>query len=550
MAKRIKLKDRQGNQLLPLTRAELVQFTYITGLTDTLSVQAAIEALNTKANNIAQAEGNNLSAIEALQSKLQGILDEQSAVKNYIDAEDTAYLALAYAQSSSDASTAQANAYVKMEADYVAKRTSYDLMADSERTKLAGIEAGAEVNAIEGIKLNNEVLTIDSDRIVDLGSIATSSALETLSGRVDDLETAYASADSAIITAYTTADSAIITAYEAADTALSGRITALETSYSVTVTETAGSGDILKGYQITQNGVTLGTINIPKDMVATSGEVVYCTKSNNEYTEVSAGTTGAIACIKMTVGNGNSSDTFYVEVADLIEYNGVQSNSEITLSDTGHVIEATVGAISSSKITFTPAGENPTDTTVQAALRDLYAQIGAGGSVASQITAAIEALDADLDASGTAQHSGTFVMSGVTEVDGVITSVDSVEVEAAGAAASAKATIDDYTVNSKKISTNPVLDGSDINVDDTAATKETVKAAIERLGTADGNSVKTVNSVSPTNGVVVIDAGDINTETQFKIGSDSYATTHTIDEVLQVAALYVAESGTYEDTTI
>ena len=74
----------------------------------------------------------------------------------------------------------------------------------------------------------------------------------------------------------------------------------------------------------------------------------------------------------------------------------------------------------------------------------------------------IATLDADLDASGTAAHGGTFVMSGVTEVDGVLTSVDSVEVEAAGAAAAAKATIDNYTVNNKAISTNPVLGGSDI----------------------------------------------------------------------------------------
>lgn len=74
----------------------------------------------------------------------------------------------------------------------------------------------------------------------------------------------------------------------------------------------------------------------------------------------------------------------------------------------------------------------------------------------------IATLDADLNASGTAEHDGTFVMSGVTEVDGVITSVDSVEVEAAGAAAAVKATIDAYKVNNKAISTNPVLGGSDI----------------------------------------------------------------------------------------
>lgn len=128
--------------------------------------------------------------------------------------------------------------------------------------------------------------------------------------------------------------------------------------------------------------------------------------------------------------------------------------------------------------------------TVQAALTRIDAAIGGGGSVDQKIAAAIDALDAtvsqtagndglalsvtevdgkltavsgsiaantyeaygaidtkiatldaDLDASGTAQHSGTFVVSGVTEVDGVLTAVDSVEVEAAGAAATAKSEV-------------------------------------------------------------------------------------------------------------
>lgn len=55
----------------------------------------------------------------------------------------------------------------------------------------------------------------------------------------------------------------------------------------------------------------------------------------------------------------------------------------------------------------------------------------------------IAALDADVDASGTALHSGTFVVSGITETDGVITGVDSVEVEAAGAAAAVLGTSSD-----------------------------------------------------------------------------------------------------------
>ncbi|MBR6529625.1 MAG: hypothetical protein IKT62_06265 [Firmicutes bacterium] len=70
---------------------------------------------------------------------------------------------------------------------------------------------------------------------------------------------------------------------------------------------------------------------------------------------------------------------------------------------------------------------------------------GAKAYADSLVSTTVAALDADLDASGTATASGTFVVSGVTEVDGVITSVDSVEVENAGAAAAAQAAAIAYT---------------------------------------------------------------------------------------------------------
>ena len=223
----------------------------------------------------------------------------------------------------------------------------------------------------------------------------------------------------------------------------------------------------------------------------------------------------------MIIQNGNP---FYIEVADLIEYNSVKSNAEITLTDTGHVIEATVGAISSSKITFTPSGDNPADTTVQAALRDLYTQIGEGGSVASQIKAEIQTLDADLDASGTLAHNGTFVVSGVTEVDGIITSVDSVEVEAAGAAAAVK---------------TELLGGADTNND-------TLGKLAGRIDTLDDDAVKSVNGQSPdANGAVTINANQIDTVTTFKIGSDDSAKAHKVDEVL-AAGVFYEQFGTKE----
>ena len=110
------------------------------------------------------------------------------------------------------------------------------------------------------------------------------------------------------------------------------------------------------------------------------------------------------------------------------------------------------------------------------------------GSVAKSIKDAIAALDADLDASGTAQHSGTFVVSGVTEVDGVITGVDSVEVEAAGATAALDATLAAVAKSG---------DADDVAYDNTTSglTATDVQAAIDEikggLGTAAAEDIAT-----------------------------------------------------------
>lgn len=54
----------------------------------------------------------------------------------------------------------------------VDKVSGYRLMSDDEGTKLAGIAAGAQVNVIEGVKINGKQAEI-SGKIVDLGNIAT-----------------------------------------------------------------------------------------------------------------------------------------------------------------------------------------------------------------------------------------------------------------------------------------------------------------------------------------------------------------------------------------
>ena len=169
--------------------------------------------------------------------------------------------------------------------------------------------------------------------------------------------------------------------------------------------------------------------------------------------------------------------------------------------------------------------------------------------VSNAITNAIGALDADLDASGNAQHNGTFVMSGVTEVDGVLTAVDSVEVENAGAAAAAKATIDAYTVNNKAISTSPVLDGSDIAMtgytkgsDATAiAATDTVNQAVSKLENQIDAVETTANgalqSVSSGNGAIAVGTEDANHDQSIRLVLDTTTATHNItSDMLQITS--------------
>ena len=286
------------------------------------------------------------------------------------------------------------------------------------------------------------------------------------------------------------------------------------TSAAVSITKTAGGAEDAYAYRYTfsQGGsqIANGIIDIGKDMVATNGQLVHPTPQNPITIDGNQITSGTY--IAMTIAN---SDPFYINVADLIEYNSVNSTDEITLTDNNHVITATVGEIAASKIIYTPADGATPAVTVAQKLNALESAIGSGvqaeiekldadldataGSVvtgitevngkithideialtadnvaygASTVSAAlntigtipstatattvvdyidektgdgINSLNADLDATGTPAHSGVFVVSGVTQVNGELTTVDSVEVEVAGAAAAAQTAAQNYT---------------------------------------------------------------------------------------------------------
>ena len=197
---------------------------------------------------------------------------------------------------------------------------------------------------------------------------------------------------------------------EAALTELVNKIDAVNSTGEITVEKTLGGTDdsFVSKYVFKQGGTAIanGEIEIAKDLVATNGELVSADGDGN---------TGTF--IKMTIANG---EPFYINVADLIEYNAVESTDEITLTDTNHKITATVGEIAASKVRYSD------DKTVAEAINALETATTTG--VDNKIKTAIEALDADVDATAGS------VITGITEVDGVITGVDEIALTAANVA--------------------------------------------------------------------------------------------------------------------
>lgn len=79
-------------------------------------------------------------------------------------------------------------------------------------------------------------------------------------------------------------------------------------------TTSDGTSSILKKYTLTQNGETIGDIDIPKDLVVTSGSVVKGTWSGNVFTEVESGNGTAL---KLVIAN--QTEPVYINTLDLVK---------------------------------------------------------------------------------------------------------------------------------------------------------------------------------------------------------------------------------------
>lgn len=178
-----------------------------------------------------------------------------------------------------------------------------------------------------------------------------------------------------------------------------------QTDYTVTITESTPEG-YAKAYTLTQNNTTIGTINIPKDMVVQSGSVV---------DKQEAGAWGpAGKYIELTLAN-SAGDKVWIAVADLVDTYTVQQNAaEVQLAiDANREISASIvaGSIAKGKLdSGVQASLDKADTALQPSALDPYATTQAVNQAldgkADKDSDAVEGNLAVFDANGNPVDSG------------------------------------------------------------------------------------------------------------------------------------------------
>ena len=310
------------------------------------------------------------------------------------------------------------------------------------------------------------------------------------------------------------------TTVEAALANLADAIQTGGTGSVVTVEEvTTGLDDsVLKAYKIWQGSHEdasnlKGTINIPKDLVVTAGSVVNGTWSGDTFTEGS----GTDKALKLTIANQTA--PVYINPSDFIDvYTG---GDGIDVSNTN---EISVDLATNSGLTFD--ANDKLKANVKSG--DSYIEIDSNGAIASK------------------------------GIDSAIST----------AVNTAKNAIDAYKVNGNSLSNgNWQVDGGDINVDDSAATTETIADAISRLGTAAGaasdkvdTEIAKLNGDATASGTASAASGVTKTsyinvlnkvdETSGKVNAVGSGSTQTAVDVAGAANAAYTDAVSYIDTAI
>ena len=147
------------------------------------------------------------------------------------------------------------------------------------------------------------------------------------------------------------------TTVEEALTQLDSKINMANSGSLVTmVSGVPGSEDedyntVLKRYTFSQNGNTIGTINIPKDLVVTAGTIVVAGDGQNDTENISGATAGD-KYLKLTIANQTA--PVYINVKDLVDVYTVETGAtevQLALSNSNELSATLVsGSVAKSKL--------------------------------------------------------------------------------------------------------------------------------------------------------------------------------------------------------
>lgn len=254
---------------------------------------------------------------------------------------------------------------------------------------------------------------------------------------------------------------------------------------AVTVSEAAGSGDILKTYTFTQNGNTIGTINLAKDLVVSGGSIVevdgvkYLRLSiANQESPVDIAVTDLVDVYKGSAYIDIAADnTVSVKFADLDAALLAES------AQVGAAIKANAAAAAAAK-TAADNAQTAADN-AQAHSEAVRSDLGAADAAAGSGTAfaRIKSLEAEIESlSGGAG-------SIANQIDEKISAYDTATVQPV--AARVKAIEDDYLTSADKEELQTAVDGKVAQAD-----YDTKMAALDKSvadnATAIGNNAEAI----------------------------------------------------------
>lgn len=360
---------------------------------------------------------------------------------------------------------------------------------NEEKTKLAGIEAGAQVNKIESVKVNGTALDITEKAVnIDLSAYA----------KVTDMNQKVASVtaeDGSITIGGTATDPTVKVAIAAGeDNALKlveGGLKVVipaAAEYSIKKLEAANEG-MSASYQLTKDGAGVGAvIDIPKDMVVKSGTVETYSAGS-----LPTGITEAGTYVVLTLANA-AEDKLYINVGGLIEY-----------------------------VTGGSSADDAIQVNVTSDTHKVTASVKEGSLTLAMMDAGVKDSLAKADSAVQKVEVGT--ANGTIKVDGTAVAV-------AGLQDAAYATVESLnaTAQDKVDAAKTALVGKDIDTDESDTIKgakkyadKVAKAGVDGINNTDAAVKKNfVTAVKQTKGVVevtrrALEAADIPTIEQSQV---------------------------------